>query len=73
MDDILLPLYRAGALPISPSLITACSTAMETVLPQSIKPGWSILTTIENFVGRNGPSVLQVPCFRYNVCFGVLN
>ena len=60
MDDIMLPLYWAGALPISLSPVTAIRTAMEPVLPNTPMRGWSILTNIENFVqSKNGPSVAR--------------
>lgn len=32
-------------------------TTMEPVLPDTPMRDWSILTTIENFVSKNGPSV----------------
>jgi hypothetical protein len=47
MDDIMLPLYRAGALSISLSPITAYSDGDEPVLPQTPMRGWSILLTSE--------------------------
>ena len=55
IDDIMLPLYWAGALPISLSPITACSDGDGASLAPPPMRGWSILTTIENFVQQERP------------------
>ena len=52
IDDIMRPLYLAGALPISDNPLW---TAMEPALPNTPMRGWSILTTIENFIQQERP------------------
>ena len=55
IDDIMLPLDWAGALPISLSPITASSDGDGASLAQYTNAGWSILTTIENFIQQERP------------------
>jgi hypothetical protein len=56
IDDIMLPLYWAGALPISLSPITAYAGLRSSQFcPNIPERGWSILTTIENFVEQERP------------------